>query len=188
MLAPRKLTGEFLGLLLDADPIQQVEGLGLDLGTGPSTHQRGGQHEVVQHREVGKQIELLKHHAHLSADGVDLAQVVAQAVAVDADRALLKILQGIEGADEGALAGPGGTHHHHHFAAMDREVHTAEGVITIRIPLFDPAGLNHQVAGARSHGRLADLERVWGSRRFSRARLPRPRAAQQDQNNRARVR
>ena len=43
--------------------------------------------DVVEHRQVREQVELLEHHADLGADLLDVAQVVVELDAVDDDAA-----------------------------------------------------------------------------------------------------
>src|SRR5690606_39819367 len=55
-----------------------------------------------------KQVELLKDHADLPADGFDVLQVAGELDAVHHDAALLVLLQPVEGADKGRLPEPEG--------------------------------------------------------------------------------
>ena len=63
LLAAGELVGVFVGLCLNAHPLEQTErpGFGL-LGAQPQgMHRR--HHQVLQHRHMGEEVELLKHHA-----------------------------------------------------------------------------------------------------------------------------
>ncbi|OWK40120.1 hypothetical protein PSOLE_37780 [Pseudomonas oleovorans subsp. oleovorans] len=64
--------------------------------------QRGMIGEVLLHREVEIQRALLEHHAELTQR---LAWLLAQAVAEDADIALLQVVQAGEQGDQRGLAG-----------------------------------------------------------------------------------
>ena len=155
LLAAGELAWKFVGLLTNANPLQQLQGFALHLGLGSLAHQHRRQGEVVEHAQVREQVELLEHHPHLAANGLDVAGVLIDAEAIDRDGALLEILQGIEGANEGAFAGSGGAHDHHHFTAVHGEVHPPQGVVAIRIPLLDTPrfenGVHHSRV-PRSHG------------------------------------
>ena len=74
-----------MGLLGDPNPLQQLQSLALHLSFRAFAHFHRRQGEVVEHREMGKQIELLKHHAHLPPDRVDAAQIVADFNAIHHD-------------------------------------------------------------------------------------------------------
>ena len=194
LLAAGQLSRILAGLLVDAHPLQQFERLALHFSFGPPAHQHRRQGEVVEHGQVRKQVELLKHHPYFAADGIDLAHIVGEGDAIHHNRALLEILQRIERADEGALAGARGTHHHHHLALGHGEVDTAQGMEAIGIPLLHPAGFDQggdRWVGAGEGARHALALARWGGlglRRVSRARLPSPRAAQQHQNSTASTR
>ncbi len=74
-----------MGLLGDPNPLQQLQGLALHLSFRALAHLHRRQGEVVEHREVGKQIELLEHHANLPADRIYAAQIVADFNAIHHD-------------------------------------------------------------------------------------------------------
>jgi hypothetical protein len=96
---------------------------------------------------VREQVELLEHHPHLAADGIEVADVIRKGDAIDGDRTLLEVLKAVEGADEGALAGARGAHDHHHLALAHLQLSATQGVKTVGVPLLDATGLDHQGTG-----------------------------------------
>ena len=51
-----------------------------------------------------KQVELLKHHADLGADDLDVLEIMGQFGPVDDDRALLVVFEPVDTADQGGFA------------------------------------------------------------------------------------
>ena len=144
-----------MGLLANANPLEQPQRFELHLGLGLLAHQHRRQGEVGEHAQVREQVELLEHHPHIAANRFDVAGVLIDAEAIDRDGALLEILQGIEGTKKGAFARSGGAHDHHHFAAVHGEVHPPQGVVAIRVPLLDTPRFENGVHRGRvpgSHG------------------------------------
>ena len=68
-------------------------------------HHPLGQHDIVQHGQVGEEVELLEDHAHFGPHGVDVGRAV-QWDAVDHDAPLVKLLQSVDAAQQGGFAGP----------------------------------------------------------------------------------
>src|SRR5947207_4562641 len=75
-----------------------------------------------------KQVEMLKHHADLAADVVDLLEIGGKLDAVDDDPARLMLLEPVDAADQRRLAGTGRPADHDPLAARDIEVDVAEHV------------------------------------------------------------
>ena len=75
-----------------------------------------------------EQVEVLEHHADFAPHLVDLLQVAGQFGAVDDDAALLVLLQPVDAADHGRLAGARRPADHDALAALDREVDVAQHV------------------------------------------------------------
>ena len=92
--------------------------------------------DVLQHRHVRIEVELLEHHADLAPLNGDcvwrqpvetaVAQVVADLFAVDLDRASVNRLKVVDAAQEGGLAGAGRTEDNHDLACRDVEVDPPE--------------------------------------------------------------
>ena len=106
LLAARELRRIFAGLLRDIHPLEDMhrEILGLLAGKVAQPPRREG--EVVEHRHVRKQIELLKHHADFPADGGQIPGLLVELDPVDNDAALIMPLESIDAANHGRLAGP----------------------------------------------------------------------------------
>src|SRR5690606_29837726 len=93
-----------------------------------------------------EQVEVLEHHAHLAAVGVHIGLRIGQVDAVDAHRAGVQLLQAVEAAQEGGLAGAGRTDHHHHFATLHLRadiVHRAHFVAAGIEDFYQIADFNH---------------------------------------------
>src|SRR3546814_10322134 len=73
-----------------------------------------------------KEVEVLEHHADLAADLRDVLHVVRQLDFVDDDLALLVLLQPVDAADHGRLAGAGRSADDDALAAVDRQVDVLE--------------------------------------------------------------
>ena len=85
---------------------------------------------------MGKQVELLKHHADFPADQLDVLQIAGQLVAVDDDFSFLMLLEPIDAADQGGLAGSRGTANDDTLAGVDGQVDVLEHV-ELTVPLVD---------------------------------------------------
>src|SRR6478752_6707469 len=72
LLAAGKLPGISVGLLGDAHPLQILHGGLFGLRLRHAAHPRRRQHQVLQHRQMRKQVELLEHHPDLRTDLLDL--------------------------------------------------------------------------------------------------------------------
>src|SRR3546814_3558702 len=81
-----------------------------------------------------KEVEVLEHHADLAADLRDVLHVVRQLDFVDDDLALLVLLQPVDAADHGRLAGAGRSADDDALAAVDRQVDVLEDM-ELAIPL-----------------------------------------------------
>ena len=84
-----------------------------------------------------EQVEILEHHAHAPALGGDASfahrsevaavPLVSQQVTVEIDGAAVDLLELVDAADEGGLAGPGRTDDDHDLALVDVEADLVEG-------------------------------------------------------------
>jgi len=75
-----------------------------------------------------EQVELLKHHADVAPDLVDVPEVVRHFHAVNDDAAALMLLQTVDAADQGRLARSGRAANDNALAARDLEVDVLERV------------------------------------------------------------
>jgi hypothetical protein len=142
LLAARELAGIFAGLLGDADALQQLDRGLLGPRLRPAAHPDRRQRDVLQHRQVREQVELLEDHADLAADGLDIANVVGQLNAVDDDLAALMILQAVDTANKGRFPRARWAKDHHHLAFFHRCCDALERM-EIAIPLMNIAANNH---------------------------------------------
>ena len=119
-------TGEHVGILVgligQTDTLQQGARLGFRLGGGLFLQRYRRQRDVLEHGLVGKQVEMLEHHAHLLAVEVDVHRLAGQIHAVEEDGAGGRLLQHVQAAQQRGLAGTGGADDGHHLALVDVQV------------------------------------------------------------------
>ena len=101
LLAARQLQGVLAGLFGDLHPLQLLHGALFGFFFGNTAHPHGRECEVFQNGEVREQVELLKHHAHAFAYGVDCLDVVTEFGAVHHQLAFLVLLKPVDTADQG---------------------------------------------------------------------------------------
>ena len=96
----------------------------------------GRQGQVLEHREVGKQVELLKHHANAFADGIDGLDVVAELSAVDQQATLLVFFKSVDAADQSRFARARGAANNNALTFGHAQVDIAQHVEVAK-PLVD---------------------------------------------------
>jgi hypothetical protein len=135
---PAGQLGRVLRLLRDPDPLEQLHPdlLGARDRPPPNANRRQG--DVLQHGEMREQVERLEHHADLAAHRRHVADVVGELDAVDDDVAALVLLEPVDGADEGRLAGARRPEDDDHLAALHGEVDPPQHVERSE-PLVDVA-------------------------------------------------
>ena len=79
----------------------------------------GRERDVLSHGHVREQVEVLEHHAHLAAHGVDIHLRVGDLRAGKGDGAGCRLLEQVQAAQERRLAGAGGADDDHVFAGAD---------------------------------------------------------------------
>ena len=144
LLAAGKALGVGVGLVGQAYAGQQFVGL---VGNGLlilELEQGGGQLKVLLHSQVGEEVEVLEHHAHLLADGVDVVVIHLHALKFDA--AAGGDLQPVQAAQEGGFAAARGADGADHVAAVDVDVDALQDVedgggLLCALPLFAAIGL-----------------------------------------------
>ena len=85
---------------------------------------------------MGKQIELLKDHAGVAADALDIAHIVSQFDTIYRDLPALMLLQAVEGADEGRFAGARRAKDDNHLAFAHLHVDAAQDM-KLPVPFVD---------------------------------------------------
>ena len=172
LLAAGELAGIFVRMRLEADAVEQLEGgrLGLGLRLFMHAHRRDG--DVLNHRLVREEVELLEHHADALADGGKLALAAKKAVfldrhmvAVDDEAAVLVHFEAVDAADQRGPARAAGTDHHHHLAARDGKVDALEDVVAT-VELVEVLHFDDGAHGAAS-GIVRFAHRVPRARCFS---------------------
>src|SRR3546814_7723381 len=103
-----------------------------------------------------KEVEVLEHHADLAADLRDVLHVVRQLDFVDDDLALLVLLQPVDAADNGRLAGAGRSADDDALAAVDRQGDVLEDM-ELAIPLVYSDDLHRQLVG-RSEEQTSEVK------------------------------
>ena len=157
LLAARQLAGNGVRLVRQAHAFQQRHGA-FARGGGRQLlelHRRQG--AVFQHRQVRKQVELLKHEADAGAQRVHVLPRRMHVLAVHQNAAALDFFQPVDGADQRGFARTRRAADHHHFARGDGFVDVHQRVV-VAIPFVDVLKFDH----------AARLDAVW---------LPRPRRA-----------
>src|SRR3546814_19741746 len=103
---------------------------------------------------VRKQIELLEHHAHFLAHGVDVAGLGGQVDAVNHDAALLHFFQPVNATNKCGFTRAGRTEDNNAFARRDRQVDIGQDV-EFFVPLVKPFDLdNRPPLGGTTYGKI----------------------------------
>ena len=92
-----------------------------------------------------EQVELLEHHAHVLADGVDVGLGVGNRLAVDQNLALRRLLKTIEATQERGLTRTGRPDHAHNLARLDLDVDALENMVGAKA-LFKARDLDFYVS------------------------------------------
>ena len=137
LLAAGEHVGVLVGLVGKADAGQQRQGLLLGSGGGLFLQGHGGHGDILQHRLVGEQVEVLEYHAHLLAVQVDIHRLGGQIGAVEEDGAGGGLLQQVQAAQQRGFAGAGGPDDGHHLALADIQTAVVQGVDGAVIVLLD---------------------------------------------------
>ena len=144
LLAAGKALGVGVGLVGQAHAGQQLIGL---VGNGLlilELEQGGGQLKVPLHGQVGEEVEVLEHHAHLLAHSVDVGFVHLGALKFDAAGG--GDLQPVQAAQKGGFAAARGADEADYVAAVDVDVDAPQhvqsgGSLLCALPLFAAVGL-----------------------------------------------
>ena len=126
LLAAGKALGEHIGFIGQADTGQQLLGTLGSLLLALELEQLRGQAEVLLDGQVGEEVEVLEHHAHLLAHGIDVGIIHLDALKLDG--AAGGDLQSVQAAQEGRLAAAGGADQADHIAAVDVDVDALQDI------------------------------------------------------------
>ena len=132
LLAAGELDGIGVGTVLEADAAQQLQSLFRRGLVRHAEHLFRCQGHVLQDRPVREEVEMLKDHAHLPAQLIDVDLLLRDIDAVEQDRSARRRLQQVQAAQERALAGAGGADGRDDIALPDIDgdaVQRADGVL-----------------------------------------------------------
>ena len=150
LLAARELSWIFVRLLRDAHPLQIVPGNLVGFLSRQLADPDGRKRAVLEHRQMGKQVELLKHHADFAADLIDLLEVLRQFHAVDDDPAALPVLDAVDASKQRRLAAARRAADDDALASHDLEIDTAQNVEGTE-PLVQVGNLDGDFVFGRAH-------------------------------------
>ena len=124
--------GEHVGILIrlvgQANALQQLHGLSVGLILLLQTQLNGGQSDVLLHRHMGEEVEMLEHHAHFPAVEVDVHLFVGDVHAVEVDVSAGGDLQQVQAPQQSRLTGTGGADDGNHLALLDGEGAVVKGL------------------------------------------------------------
>ncbi len=106
LLAARQTIGVLLGLVVEADPLQEGDAAFLGQLLGEPEHLDRGDRHVLQHRHVREEVEALEDDADLAPQRVDVDPSPADAIASEANLTLIDDLQLVDAAQQCRLAAP----------------------------------------------------------------------------------
>ncbi len=101
---------------------QHLHGQVLGFLLGQFAHLAWGERDIVENREMGKEVELLEDHSCLPTHLLDVAHVVRQVDAVDCHPSAVVLLEAVDAPDEGGFATARRPDDHHHFLAANPHV------------------------------------------------------------------
>ena len=141
LLTAGEALGVGVGLVSQTHARQQLVGAGRDGFLVLQLQQAGCQLKVLFHGQVGEQVEVLEHHAHLLAHGVDVRLVYLHPLKLDGAGG--RGLQPVQAAQKGGLAAAGRANQTNHVAAVDIKIdalqHVQRGVGFFCAALFNAA-------------------------------------------------
>ena len=115
LLSAGELTGIGPRLIVKAHPLQKRHGLGLALRLGQSLDLDLGNGDVLQHRQVVEQVELLEYHPHLLSVPVHIKALGRDVLSFKENGARCGLLQQIQASDKCGFAAAGGADDDHHI-------------------------------------------------------------------------
>ena len=159
-LTAGQLLGIGVGTVAQTHHVQQLAGGGLSLLLGNALGVHRCQGEILQHRHVGEQVEVLEHHAHLLAVQVDVGVFVGDIVILKEDLAVGGLFQKVQRAQHGGFARTGGAHNDHHFALLDLQRAVVQRMDAVGEDLGNAFHTDERVTGCR-HGAFSFPQPRW---------------------------
>ena len=106
-------------LILQPDPLQKLHGflIRLFLRHPPGADRR--QCNIPSHRFIGKQVKMLEHHSHLTADFIDICILGSDLLVIKPYLSRCGDLQEIQTAEKGGFSGSGRSDNNHLFSLID---------------------------------------------------------------------
>ena len=132
-LAAGKHVGVNIRLIGQANALQQLHGLLVGSSLAHTAQAHRSQRDVLFHRQVGEQVKMLEHHAHLGAGGINVA--FGDLFAVQHNRAAVRFFQAGQAAQKSGLAAAGRPNQADNIALIDGQVNALEHIQTV-IVLF----------------------------------------------------
>ena len=105
-------------LVRQSDAFQQPAGVLLRLGLGLPLQGDGGKGDVLHHRQVGKQVEVLEHHSHFAPHRVDVHPLGSDILSLKPDFSAGGGLQQVQAPQEGGFPRTGGPDDHYLFPLL----------------------------------------------------------------------
>ena len=116
---------------------------------------------------MGKQVEVLEHHAHLLTVEIDVHRLIRQVYTVEEDGAGGGLLQQVQAAEQRGLAGTGGADDGHHLALVDIQVAAVQCMDGAVVVFLDQVLYGDENFTACRHGAFSFLWPRWLWRRDS---------------------
>jgi hypothetical protein len=115
-----------MGLLGNANPLKVLHGQRLSFFLGHAAYFHRSKHQVVQHRQVREQIELLKHHPYFTSQLLHAGAVIVKHHAIHHNLTLLVFFKPRKAANQCGLARARRPANHHFFTRSDLQMHIIE--------------------------------------------------------------
>ncbi len=151
LLAPGKPIGVLVGLVLEAEPLEEPSRPVLSIPLPHAEHLGRRQGHVAQDRHVGEEVEGLEDDPDPPADGVDVDVPVGNLSPFDPDATLVDVLEQVDAPQEGRLPGATRTDQTDDLVVRDLEVDPAQHLQVIEglpEPLDTERGPGHAVVPA----------------------------------------
>ena len=127
LLTARQLGGVDIRLIPEANDLKIMICQLLRFLLGLVVELHGSQRQVLEHRHVGVEVELLEDHAHVVADDLGLV-LVGQLLTVDVDVAAGRLFQKVHAADGRGFAAAGRSDNDQLFSLSHLKIHILQDV------------------------------------------------------------